>query len=298
MTTLVIGASGLVGSHLVDSLRRDGEEVVGTSLRHPAAGQLSLDLRDGAAVKRCVESCRPETIYLPASLTHVDYCETHPEESLATNVTGVRHLVSAAVAWGARIVYFSSDYVFSGDAGPYSESDPVAPLSVYGRHKVLAEQSLTPDSLIVRTTVVYGREEQAKNFVYRLRGLLAAGREILVPGDQVGNPTYAPNLARAAAALARAGATGIYHVAGRERLSRYEFALEVARVFSLPADPIRPVATAELHQPAPRPLSAGMKVEKAQAELPFPLIGCREGLTLLREEETRQGARRAGQASS
>jgi dTDP-4-dehydrorhamnose reductase len=298
MTTLVIGASGLVGSHLVDCLGRDGEDVVGTYLHHPAAGQLHLDLRDGAAVRRCVESCRPQIIYVPASLTHVDYCETHPDDSLATNVTGVRHLVSAAAAQRARIVYFSSDYVFTGDAGPYSEGDPVGPLSVYGRHKVLAEQSLPPDSLIVRTTVVYGLEEQAKNFVYRLRGLLGEGREILVPADQVGNPTYAPNLARAAAALARSGATGIYHVAGRDRLSRYEFALEVARVFSLSGDPIRPIATAELHQPAPRPLSAGMKLDKAQAQLPFPLIGCREGLTLLREEETRKGAARARLVSS
>jgi dTDP-4-dehydrorhamnose reductase len=217
---------------------------------------------------------------------------------LATNVTGVRHLVAAAGSLGARIVYFSSDYVFTGDAGPYSETDPVGPLSVYGRHKVLAEGSLPPGSLIVRTTVVYGLEPQAKNFVYRLRGLLAEGREIPVPADQVGNPTYAPNLARAATTLARSGATGIYHVAGRDRVSRYEFALEVARVFSLPGDPIRPVTTAELHQPAPRPLSAGMKLEKAQAELSFPLVGCREGLTLLREEETRQAAPPARQASS
>jgi dTDP-4-dehydrorhamnose reductase len=290
MTALVIGASGLVGSHLVEALRGDGEEVVGTSLEHPSAGSVALDVRDGAAVRRCVEACRPDIIYLPASLTHVDYCETHTEESFATNVDGVRHVAAAAGSLRARIVYFSSDYVFAGNAGPYSEADPVGPLSVYGKHKVLAERALPEDSLVVRTTVVYGRERQGKNFVCRLRELLAAGQEVRVPEDQMGNPTYAPNLARAAAALARAGARGIYHVAGPDRASRYQFALEVARAFALKSEYLRPVTSSELRQPAPRPLSAGMKVTKAQAELSFPLLGIREGLIALRDEEAREGA--------
>jgi dTDP-4-dehydrorhamnose reductase len=293
MTALVIGASGLVGSHLMGALRAAGEEVVATSLAHPAAGRIPLDLRDEAAVRRCLERCRPDTIYLPASLTHVDYCQAHPGESFATNVGGVRHVVTVARPLRARIVYFSSDYVFAGDAGPYAEDDPVRPLSVYGQHKVLAEMSLPEDALIVRTTVVYGPEEQGKNFVIRLRGLLAAGQELRVPSDQVGSPTFAPNLARAAVTLARSGARGIFHVAGPERASRYEFALEAARVFGLRSDLLRPVSSHELDQIAPRPLNAGMRVERAQAQLPFPLLGFREGLRLLRDGEPAGGPMRA-----
>ncbi len=285
MSSLVIGASGLVGSHLLGALREKGEAVTGTCHSGPEEGLQRVDLRDREAVFHCVERSRPRTVYLPASLTNVDYCETHEEESFGVNVLGVRHAAASAARVGARVVYFSSDYVFPGDAGPYRESDPVRPLSVYGRHKLLAERSLPGDALVLRTTVVYGWEARGKNFICRLRRALERGEQVPVPADQIGNPTYAPNLARAAVALAQRGARGIYHVAGPERASRYRFAQEAARVFGLNPDLIRPVATAELHQSASRPLEAGMVVEKAQAELPFPLLGYPEGLRALRDQE-------------
>jgi dTDP-4-dehydrorhamnose reductase len=280
MTALVIGASGLVGGALVEALTEAGEPVVGTSCAHPRQGLQGLDLRDAVAVRRCVEQTAASVLYVPASLTNVDYCELHPEESFAINVAGVRHLA----ACGVRLVYFSSDYVFAGDRGPYRESDPVGPLCVYGRHKVLAEEAVGAGALIIRTTVVYGAEVQGKNFVYRLRSVLGEHKPLNVPTDQIGSPTYAPNLARAAVALERRGARGVYHVAGPQRVSRYEFAREAAAVFGLDASLIRPVTTPELGQAAPRPLDAGMICDKAQAELAFPLVAYGEGLRLLRAE--------------
>jgi dTDP-4-dehydrorhamnose reductase len=276
MTMLVIGASGLVGGALLQALAEAGEEAVGTAFGHPRAGLLPLDLRDARAVRDCIARSGARVVYLPASLTHVDYCETHPDESYAVNVAGVRLVAEC----GIRIVYFSSDYVFAGDRGPYAESDPVKPISVYGRHKVLAEQSLPPGALIIRTTVVYGWEVQEKNFVYRLIATLRDGKTLRAPADQIGSPTFAPNLARAAVALERRGATGVYHVAGPERASRHAFAVEAARVFGLDPSLVEPVSTEALAQPAARPLDAGMVCDKAQANLPFPLIGYREGLRL------------------
>ena len=280
MTALVIGASGQVGGALLAALRAAGEAVVGTSWAHPQAHLRTLDVRDAAAVRRCVEETAARVVYVPASLTNVDYCELHPEESFASNVASVRHLA----ACGVRLVYFSSDYVFAGDRGPYRETDPVGPLCVYGQHKLLAERSAGADALIIRTTVVYGPEVQGKNFIYRLRSVLGEGKTLTVPIDQVGSPTYGPNLAKAAVALERKGATGVYHVAGPQRISRYELAREAAVVFGLDPALVRPVTTAELKQPAARPLDAGMICDKAQAELSFPLISYGEGLQLMRAE--------------
>ncbi len=285
MKTLVIGASGLVGSHLLAALKDAGDSAAGTYHSTPAPGLEPLDVRDEAAVVACIQAARPDVVYLPASLTHVDYCESHESESFASNVAGVRHVAQAAAAAGSRMVYFSSEYVFAGDAGPYRETDPVKPLSVYARHKVEAEQSLPGNALIIRTTVVYGYESQRKNFVYRLRRVLGEGGELPAPIDQVSSPTYAPNLARACVTLAKKGASGIYHVAGPVRANRYEFATETARVFGLDPARVRPVTTADLHQPAKRPLDAGLVTDKAQRELTFPLIDYRAGLRALRDLE-------------
>jgi len=285
MKALVIGASGLVGSHLLAALKEAGDPATGTYHAMAAPGLGPLDVRDAAAVTACFAADRPEVVYLPASLTHVDFCETHERESHAVNVGGVLNVIRAAAAAGARIVYFSSDYVFAGDAGPYREGDPVSPLGVYARHKVEAERALPESALIVRTTVVYGYEAQRKNFVYRLRRVLSEGGEIKVPSDQVNSPTYAPNLAQASVALASTGKRGIYNVAGPVRANRYEFALEAARVFGLDPTRIRPVSTAELGQDARRPLDAGLVPDKAQHELAFPLIDYRAGLRALRDLE-------------
>jgi dTDP-4-dehydrorhamnose reductase len=207
--------------------------------------------------------------------------------SYEANVTGVKHVVEAASACLAKVVFFSTDYIFDGRAGPYGEADAANPISQYGWHKTLAEHYIgmhTPDYLIVRTTGVYGWESQGKNFIYRLLKTLPQGQVIRVPLDQVANPTYAPNLVAATIELVQAGARGVFNLVGCERVSRYEFALEAARVFDLDPQLIQPVLTAELNQPAARPLSAGLKVSKAQAVLRTPLLDYCAGLQTMRTE--------------
>ncbi len=278
---LVIGASGQVGEHLIRALSASGLDAVGTYYSHAIPGLRELDVRDTGNVHALIEMIRPEVIYVPASLTNVDYCELHPEEAYAANVVGVRNVVAATNEVGARLVFFSSDYVFDGKSGSYREDDLPAPICEYGRQKVLAEQHVSlqaRDYLIVRTAVVYGWERQGKNFVYRLTDALRCGRTIQAPIDQVGSPTYAPNLARAVVELALSDASGVYHVAGPEQVNRYDFARVAAEVFGLDSRLIQPVATSELGQAAARPLNAGLAVEKAAERLTVELSGYRDGL--------------------
>jgi dTDP-4-dehydrorhamnose reductase len=240
-----------------------------------------LDMRDRAQVQTLLAELQPAVIYLPAALANVDYCESHPEVGYAVNVVGLRHVVEMANEVGAKLTYFSTDYVFDGKAGPYDETDPANPICEYGRQKLIAEHYVATQAekaLILRTTVVYGWERQGKNFIYRLLKTLRAGQVLKVPEDQIGSPTYAPNLAHASVELATSDATGIFHVAGPELANRLEFAREAAQVFGLPSALIQGVSTSELAQGAPRPLNAGMFVHKAMARLSSPLIGYREGL--------------------
>jgi dTDP-4-dehydrorhamnose reductase len=223
-------------------------------------------------------------VYLPAAQGSADHCEQHPEKAYMTNVIGVCNIAQAVNDIGAKLVYFSSDYIFDGKAGPYHEDYPANPICEYGRQKLIAEHYLAlhaRDYLIVRTTVVYGWERQRKNFVCRLLSTLEAGNILRVPVDQVGNPTYAPNLAQAVIELACSGAKGVYHIVGPERANRYEFACEAARVFGLDASLIKGVPTCELGQVAPRPLNAGMVAKKAADELKVSLVGYKEGLRMM-----------------
>lgn len=284
---LIIGASGQIGEHLVRAALDAGFEALGTYHSHLVPGMQRLDIRSWTEVQSLIAKVRPAVVYLPAALSNVDYCELHPKEVYQTNVVGVRNVVQCVNDVEAKLVYFSSDYIFDGQAGPYGEDDPANPICEYGRQKLIAEHYVAlhaREYLIVRTTVVYGWERQGKNFIYRLLNTLKAGRILRVPVDQIGNPTYAPNLAQAVVELALSDANGVYHVVGPERVNRYEFACEAADIFGLDGSLIQAVATSELGQAAPRPLNAGMVVEKAVAKLTVPLVSYRNGLRAMASE--------------
>lgn len=283
MRTLIIGASGLVGT----ALRAEFPDAVGTYFRNAVDGLVPLDIADVAAVDALVGDVAPALVVLPAAQPNVDRCELEPAESERVNVDGTRHVAAAAARAGARLVYFSTDYVFDGRAGPYAPDAATNPINVYGRHKLAAEAivaAATPDHLIVRACGVYGYQASGKNFVMALTRLAAAGEPMRVPSDQWGTPTLADNLAAAVRALALRGERGIVHPVGPDYLTRIDFARVAAEVFGYAAsDFLRPVTTPELKQPAARPLRGGVDNASTQAKLPMlRLVGAREGLTLMR----------------
>jgi dTDP-4-dehydrorhamnose reductase len=246
-----------------------------------------VDVRNPAAVTELLLKLRPGIVYLAASMNDVDYCELHPDEAYEINVAALGNVVRSVNNVGAYLVFFSSDYVFDGARGPYSETDPARPLCVYGFQKVLAEHYITLHSkkyLIVRSTVVYGWESQGKNFVQRLVGRLSRGERVRVPVDQVGSPTYAPNLAEAVVELTEKGCLGLFHVVGPRLASRYDLAVAAAEAFGLDAALVEPVSTGDLGQAAPRPLKGGMVVDKARSVLATELIGYVEGLAMMAKE--------------
>ena len=282
MTTLIVGASGLVGG----ALRRVFPDAVGTYFRNPVAGLVPLDITDTEAVDTLVARVRPSLVLLPAAQPNVDRCETEPEESARINVEGTRNVATAAARAGARLVYFSPDYVFDGQAGPYAPDAPTAPLQVYGRHKLAAEELIratVPDHLIARICGVYGYQPDGKNFVMALDRLAKARQRMRVPNDQWGTPTLAENLADAVHELARSRHRGIVHPVGPDCMTRIEFARLAAEVFGHAPDFLDPVSTPELRQAAARPLRGGVDNRSTQALLRTTrLVGAREGLGIMR----------------
>ncbi|HXH07979.1 MAG TPA: dTDP-4-dehydrorhamnose reductase [Vicinamibacterales bacterium] len=287
MRALVIGASGQVGAALVEALRARGHEAVSTYASRAVPDGFPLDLRDAAAVEHALAYVKPEWVLCPAAMAHVDRCEREPDEAVAVNRDGALHAARMAQRVGARFVYFSTDYVFDGAAGPYAEEDPPRPLSVYGRSKLEGERAIldaVPGAVVVRTSVVYGRDPQERNFVYQVLQSARGARRLRPARDQRSSPTYSRDLAAAVLELCERGLDGLWHLAGAATLDRLAFARLVCETWGLDSDWLVPVTTAELAQPAPRPLRGGLRIDKARRLLRTPLRDQREGLRAMRAE--------------
>lgn len=279
MRILVTGAAGLLGSKVVAAAaHHEVFAACNSSEPDAACEKIKMDVRNPGAVNDAFEKTRPDVVVHAAALTDVDYCETHPSEARDVNALGTKHVSEACAAAGAKMIYVSTDYVFDGKKGDYIETDAPNPLSHYAKTKFEGEgyaQQLG-EWAIARTSVVYGAH-RAQNFATWVIKKLGNNERIRVVTDQYSCPTLADNCAEGILAIIDKRADGIFHVAGSECLSRLGFAKRIADVFELDAALIEPVTSAELKQPAPRPLKNCLGTSKARA-LGVRLLDATEGL--------------------
>ncbi len=282
MKVLVIGASGQVG----DACMRHIKGAVGTYSSRPKAGLVHLDLASPHSVREAFEAVKPTHVVLCSALTAVDFCEDNPELARKINVEGTRLVAEQCKAHQAHLTYLSTEYVFDGAAGPYSENDAPNPLNVYAKTKYEGEAmaAKAPHNLIVRTTVIYSLGHDTKNFLHVLVSKLKAGEEIQVVEDQVSTPIAADNLAEAIADLIKHDKEGLFNVTGPDLLSRFEFAKRAAIVLGLDGSLIKPVKTAAFRQRAKRPLNAGLLIDKFRYESDVKLLGVEEGVGLYKDK--------------
>lgn len=272
MRAVVIGGSGQIGGWLLRVLSERGHEAVGTYATVAYPGLVRLDASELEHAAGWLRSQRPDVVFYPAGFTWVDGCERDPARARAANLEQSLNLARAAASAGGRFVYFSTDYVFDGHNGPYRETDPPNPLSIYGQAKrdaeIALEQELGEAQLTVRTSWVFGPERQGKNFAYQLVRTLREGRTLTCPADQISSPSYGPDVAGAVVQLAEHGESGLIHVVGPEVMDRVRFARSIALAFRFNAELIVGRPTSELGQAAPRPLAGGLLTPRLDALLP------------------------------
>jgi len=265
-------------------------EIVGCDL-HPTSlvdgiAYRRIDIASSEEVFRLMEEVRPEWVINTAAITDVDRCEGDRELSWRVNVLGVENLLRACETANAGLIQLSTDYVFDGRNGPYTEEDVPNPLGYYGRTKLESEARVRSSSvggLVVRTMVLYGYAPGTRsNFVTWLLCRLSSGERVRIVTDQWGNPTFGDDLALLLLQCASKGLTGIFHAAGGEFVSRYDMALRVADVFGYDPDLICPIRTEELGQIAQRPLRSGLRTDKLEAALNVSMKGLDHGLRRLR----------------
>lgn len=290
MKALVIGASGFVGEYLMSVGHSRNHHVSGTYTAKPEPHLDFLDATDPDAVHRQIVAAGPDWVFMTAANPHVDLCEQDPPATRPINVEAVESVALTCREIGARLLFFSTDYVFNGSDGPYDEFATPAPLSEYGRQKLEAEHiaaDLLPGAhAIARINVVYGWEKHGKNFFVRLLRNLRFGETATIPDDQFSTPTYVGDIAQMAWDVVEAGGTGTYHLTGPDFIDRFRFSQTIATVFDCDPGLVQPISTEELGQPAKRPLRGGLISKRIQDVSAHEPRSVKAALELLYEQES------------
>ena len=259
MRITVTGKAGQVALSLAERAPT-GVEVV-------LLGRPELDLAEPAGIAAAIAAARPDLVVSAAAYTAVDKAETEREMAFAVNATGAGAVAAATHALGVPLIHISTDYVFDGSkAAPYAESDPTAPLGVYGASKLAGEQAVLaahPGAVICRTAWVYS--PFGANFVKTMLRLAETRGELGVVADQIGNPTNALDIADCVLQLASKRAEGVFHMAGTGDASWADLAEAVFAASAAhggPSPRVRRIATADYPTPAPRPANSRLDCRK------------------------------------
>jgi dTDP-4-dehydrorhamnose reductase len=266
----------MLGRELVEACRNSG----GGAAELWALDLEDIDIRDGDSISGMLGRLRPDLVMNAAAYTDVDGCESHQELAHAVNGAGPTRLASWCQRNGARLVHVSTDYVFDGQKRtPYVPEDPINPQSAYGHSKAEGErgvrQQLPDNHVIVRTSWLFGVHGQ--NFVKTILRLAGERDELRVVSDQVGCPTYAPDLALAIVALGFGGLNGTYHFCNAGACSWYEFATEIVEQ-SGQRTRVLETTTAEFKRPAPRPAWSVLDTRKLENDTGIRARPWREAL--------------------
>lgn len=282
---LITGANGLVGQHLGELSWFNAVPFL--TSRTPVANtrheQSMFDWTNLTQISRFLDTINPDVIIHTAGVTSVDYAEKHPEETLAVNVEAVKEMVRWCKENGCRLVHFSTDFVFDGQHGMYSEQDAPNPLSHYGRTKLESETIVLDqldDAVVIRTVLAYGYQPHLSrlNFPLWIKRELEQGHELKITADQYRTPTYAVDLAQVTQQLAFTGHSGLFHISGSEYMNVYEFAQQVAQVFELDETLLSRVQTQTMGQTGQRPMKTGFDISRARSVLNFDPASVNDGL--------------------
>jgi len=286
MRILVTGGSGLFGRAFAELIKeRTLYDIYATYNENIVDSEeaVFLDITDKKRVEEVIKKLQPDVVVHAAAFTNVDKCEVEKEKAYDINVEGTKNVAMASNEIGAKIIYISTDYVFDGTKGLYEEKDKTNPISYYGLTKLEGEkavQEICNDFIIARTSVIYGAHK--KNFATWVIKELREENQIKIITDQWVSPTLNVDLAEQILALIEKDEKGIFHTAGGERINRYDFVVEMARIFDFNEKLIIPATSKEMNWIAKRPMDSSLNVSKiSKIKKPYMV---EESLRLLKKE--------------
>lgn len=293
---LITGSNGLLGQKLVELLiKQPGIQTIATAR---GANRLpfnegyeyhSMDITDANQIAKVVEQVRPDAIIHGAAMTNVDQCEIEKENCWAQNVTAVQHIVEICKKYDIFLCHVSTDFIFDGTTGPYTEVAEPNPLSFYGWSKYAAEKVVQHSTIkwaIARTILVYGiaYDMSRSNIILWVKKSLEAGKNISVVTDQWRTPTLAEDLAMGCFLIANQEASGVFNISGKELLTPYEMAIMTAEFFGLDKNLIAQADGSTFKQTAQRPARTGFVLDKAHEVLGYQPRSFKEGIAILAQQ--------------
>ncbi|MCB0400449.1 MAG: NAD(P)-dependent oxidoreductase [Flavobacteriales bacterium] len=296
MRILITGSNGLLGQKLVKLL--SGSEEVDVLATSQGANRISsqegyryqsLDITSQTEINAVFDDFRPEVVINTAAMTNVDACESDKTLCWDLNVNAVKYLLAASEKHQSHLIHLSTDFVFDGEQGPYREEDEPNPLSYYGLSKYEAEKLIQQSTVkwsIVRTIIVYGVAENMSrsNIVLWAKEALEKGNPLTIVDDQFRSPTLAEDLAMGCWLIAERGATGIYHISGKDIMSIIDLVNRVADFYGYDKSIVNPVSSSSLNQAAKRPPKTGFVLDKAMRDLEYSPCSFEEGLAIVTEQ--------------
>ena len=290
---MVTGSNGLLGQKITDlSLLDPDIELISSSIgpnRHNIKDGYvyeELDILDMDRLNEIVEMYQPDAIIHTAAMTNVDACEVERSKCYALNVQSVINLVDVCEKWDIQLIHLSTDFIFDGENGPYTEEAEPNPLSYYGETKLESELILKNSSCrwaILRTIIVYGivNDMSRSNIVLWAKAALGKGEPINVVNDQWRMPTLAEDLALCCILAVKKNASGVFNVSGKDLMSILEIVERVADYYGLDKSLIRAISAESLNQTAKRPKKTGFILDKAIDELGYKPHSFEEGIAFM-----------------
>lgn len=281
---LVSGASSSPGYKTLVRLRELGYNALGVYNQHLINVEYSVKWDLTKNPTELLNQYKPSVVVHMAAIGDVDKCEDEPELCYKVNSEVTREIAKWCLKNGARMLYLSTDYVFRGDRGLYSEIDAPRPINYYGLTKLLGEESvLAIDGVVVRVAWIYGFGPGRQNFGRTVVEKLSRGEEVKAITDQWGSPTLNTLIAEVITKLLQVNYSGVLHAAG-PRLSRYEFALAIARVFNFQTELVKPISMSQLSFKAPRPRDSSLDSSRTVKMLGIPVNDINYALSIFKKE--------------
>jgi dTDP-4-dehydrorhamnose reductase len=290
MDILITGANGFLGYYLAEKLLAKNYSVIATGkgeCRLPFTNNknfhyLPMDFTDPYAVHDVFEQTKPGVVVHAGAMSRPDECELNQMQAYLVNVEATVHLLINAAEYKCFFIFLSTDFVFDGESGMYSEDAIPVPVNYYGKTKLEAEQAVKEyeyDSAIVRTVLVYGKNHSGRsNFLSIVKEKLEKTEGYSVVDDQWRTPTYVEDLADGIVSIIEKKASGIFHISGKDILTPYQMAVKTAAFLGYDSKLIKRVTAAEFTQPAKRPPKTGFVIEKARKELGYEPLSFEDGL--------------------
>jgi dTDP-4-dehydrorhamnose reductase len=283
---LLTGATGYIGRRLATALR--GSWTVFRASRTAAGeGALDLDLADPDSIRRAFDAAAPKVVIHAGAEADPDVCEREPDRAGRVNVEAVKTLAMLCGASGARLIHFSTDLVFDGERGWYTEDDRPGPRGAYARGKLASEEAAlvrAPGAVVLRLSSVYGKPMGGRpGFVDNMRAKLAAGEAIAAFVDQWRTSTAADQLpAVMEKILADPDLEGVFHWGGADRATRYESAVAFARIMGFDEDLVRRARAVDSRFASPRPRDSSLISSRLAAAIGLAPLTHEAGFKALR----------------